>query len=207
MLTFSQDPEVAEQEMYAIIFYLTVFGYVDGEFSLSEKSFVRNHIRVLVEKRVTDTIGNAATDTIAEVTERFVTHFHEVFQTIDESIRSFFTEVVARGENVEDFVYSKLKLRSYEIFCSFDTANQQALLETLEELIYADGKAHTAELKFRDELKALLRVPNKGDVDVTDAPTAAIDIQAPVQMPAREEDYEFFQAFETPLLCRSEGST
>src|SRR4051812_38642584 len=30
MLTFSTDPNVAEQQMNAIIFYLTAFGYIDG---------------------------------------------------------------------------------------------------------------------------------------------------------------------------------
>ena len=32
MLTFSRDPNVAEKQMKAIIFYLTTFGYVDGHF-------------------------------------------------------------------------------------------------------------------------------------------------------------------------------
>ena len=41
MLTFSQDPDVAEQQMCAIIVYLTAFGYIDGDFDLSEKLFVR----------------------------------------------------------------------------------------------------------------------------------------------------------------------
>ena len=30
MLTFSTNPDVAEQQMNAIIFYMTAFGYIDG---------------------------------------------------------------------------------------------------------------------------------------------------------------------------------
>ena len=40
MMAFSDDPQVAEQQMHAIIFYLTTFGYIDGDFDLSEKEFV-----------------------------------------------------------------------------------------------------------------------------------------------------------------------
>src|SRR5205823_4082357 len=51
MLTFSHDPDVAEQQMNAIIFYLTAFGYIDGEFDLTEKTFVKIYIRQLVNDR------------------------------------------------------------------------------------------------------------------------------------------------------------
>ena len=51
MLTFSQNPDVAEQQMNAIIFYLTAFGYIDGEFDFTEKTFVRIYIRQLVTAR------------------------------------------------------------------------------------------------------------------------------------------------------------
>ena len=44
MLKFSTDPDVAEQQMTAIIFYLTAFGYIDGDFDLSEKVFIREYI-------------------------------------------------------------------------------------------------------------------------------------------------------------------
>ena len=46
MLSFSADPQVAEKQMRAIIFYLTTFGYIDGDFDASEKSFVRAYLDV-----------------------------------------------------------------------------------------------------------------------------------------------------------------
>ena len=36
MMTFSDDPNLAEQQMHAIIFYLTTFGYIDGDFDAKE---------------------------------------------------------------------------------------------------------------------------------------------------------------------------
>ena len=50
-LTFSTDPVVAEQEMRAVIYYLTAFGFIDGEFDASERGFIREFIKGLVESR------------------------------------------------------------------------------------------------------------------------------------------------------------
>src|SRR5437763_1301976 len=53
-MIFSKNPEIAEQQMIAIIVYLTTFGYIDGNFDLAEKVFVLNYIRSLVEMRVAE---------------------------------------------------------------------------------------------------------------------------------------------------------
>ena len=60
MQTFSKDPAVAERQMHAIIFYLTTFGHIDGDFDASERTFVRSYIESLVEQRVR-TAGQALT--------------------------------------------------------------------------------------------------------------------------------------------------
>lgn len=206
MLTFSQDPSLAEQQMTALIFYLTAFGYVDGNFDFTEKTFVRHHIRQLVTARAealmpAETAQERAA--IAEVTERFVTHFGEVFELLDRQIRELFSEAVAERENVETFVYAKLKLRCYEIFQSFDAANQRALLDTLDELIYADGTAHPAETKFRAELQALLET---GAPVVEDdlQELAAADILAPATVQAPVDDHPLFATFEHHYSARPE---
>ena len=93
-----------------------------------------------------------------EVVDKFVGHFHEVFEQIDRSVKELFDEAVADGEDVEKFVYAKLKLRSFEIFQSFERDNQHELLATIDELIYADGSVHPAEAKFREELEDAARV-------------------------------------------------
>jgi hypothetical protein len=198
MLTFSTDPDVAEQQMNAIIFYLTAFGYIDGEFDFTEKTFVRIYIRQLVTARAKMLMPDADQKTRDEVVAKFVAHFHEVFEQVDHGVKGLFDEAVADGEDVEKFVYAKLKLRSYEIFQSFDRDNQNELLATIDELIYADGTVHPAEKKFREEIEALLDkavVPlGEGDIEVVGANKVAIE--GPAALRPRLEDHPFFARFE-----------
>ncbi len=199
MLTFSSDPDVAEQQMNAIIFYLTAFGYIDGDFDRSEKTFVRIYIRQLVESRAADLMPDESEEVRADVVKRFVTHFHEVFEQIDRDVQALFTEVVADNEKVEEFVYAKLKLRSYEIFKSFDKLNQRALLDTIDELIHADGQVHEAEVKFRDELSALLETEFQDELsDLLDVgvPSREIEITGHEERSVASDNHAFFQPFE-----------
>ena len=201
MLRFSRDANVAEQQMRAIIFYLTAFGYIDGHFDLSEKTFIRIYIRQLVQARASEAMPNASDEMRADVVKRFVTHFHEVFEEIDRDVRGLFTEVVAQGEKLEEFVYAKLKLRSYEIFRSFDRDNQEALIETINELISADGKVHPEEANFRDEILALLDNTGPAEDDVRSIlppaiPGLSIQIDEPAVVHARQDDHPFFKGSE-----------
>ena len=196
MLTFSQDPNVAEQQMNAIIFYLTAFGYIDGNFDFTEKTFVRIYIRQLVTARAKTAMPDADTKTREEVVGKFVSHFHEVFESIDRSVHDLFDEAVADGEDVEKFVYAKLKLRSYEIFQSFDHDNQRELLATIDELIYADGSAHPSEQKFRQELEHLLDSPIAlQDIEIL-KDQSKVEIADPAAVTTRHDNHPFFATFE-----------
>ena len=198
MLTFSTDPDVAEQQMNAIIFYLTAFGYIDGEFDFTEKTFVRIYIRQLVSARAKAAMPDAEPKTRDEVVGKFVAHFHEVFEHIDRQVKALFDEAVADGEDVEKFVYAKLKLRSYEIFQSFERDNQTELLATIDELIYADGSVHPSEQKFRNELEALLESPSVplsvDDIEIVS--TSKVEINVPATVRTTAEDSAFFAQFE-----------
>jgi len=197
MLTFSTDPDVAEQQMNAIIFYLTAFGYIDGQFDFTEKTFVRIYIRQLITARANAAMPDAEPAMRDEVIARFVSHFLEVFEQIDRNVKELFDEAVADGEDVERFVYAKLKLRSYEIFRSFDRGNQHELLSTLDELIYADGSLHPAEEKFRNVLKALLTTETALTVDdIEILPPNRVAIEGPSALRSRLEDHPFFAGFE-----------
>jgi len=198
MLTFSTNPEVAEQQMNAIIFYLTAFGYIDGEFDFTEKTFVRIYIRQLVTARAKMAMPDADPKTRDEVVNKFTAHFHEVFEQIDHGVKGLFDEAVADGEDVEKFVYAKLKLRSYEIFQSFDRDNQNELLSTIDELIYADGSVHPSEKKFREEIEALLDKPVEAlaDADIEVVPTKQVEITDPKAVTSKRDDHPFFQKFE-----------
>ena len=199
MLTFSTNPDVAEQQMNAIIFYLTAFGYIDGEFDFTEKTFVRIYIRQLVTARAKLAMPDADPKTRDEVVNKFVGHFHEVFEQIDRSVKDLFDEAVADGEDVDKFVYSKLKLRSYEIFQTFDRDNQHELLATIDELIYADGTVHPAEKKFRDELESLLDSTSTlapGDIEIL-REQSRVEISEPTRgARSRLDDHPFFAGFE-----------
>ena len=198
MLTFSTDPDVAEQQMNAIIFYLTAFGYIDGKFDFTEKTFIRIYIRQLVTARAAAALPDADAKTRDEVVAKFVVHFLEVFEQIDRNIKELFEEAVADGEDVEKFVYAKIKLRSYEIFRSFDRDNQRELLKTIDELIYADGSLHPAEAKFRAELDNLLNATetplSAEDIEILSGSRVAIE--DPTALSPRLEDHPFFVGFE-----------
>ncbi len=198
MLKFSTDPDVAEQQMNAIIFYMTAFGYIDGDFDLTEKTFVKIYIRQLVNQRARDAMPDADPKERTEVVNRFVSHFHEVFDEIDRGIRDLFTEVVGGEESVEDFVSAKLKLRSYEIFNTFDKENQRELLSTIDELIHADGEVHPAEAKFRGELDRLLlaEVPADAD-DIEIIAITPVEVERAGQRASRLDDHPFFQKHES----------
>jgi uncharacterized tellurite resistance protein B-like protein len=197
MLTFSTDPDVAEQQMNAIIFYLTAFGYIDGEFDFTEKTFVRIYIRQLVTARAKAAMPDADAKTRDEVVSKFVGHFHEVFEHIDRQVHDLFDEAVHDGEDVQKFVYAKLKLRSYEIFQSFDRENRQELLATVDELIYADGSVHPSEAKFRQEIEALLDKPVAlDDADIEVVPTNKVAIDGPAARSVARDDHPFFASGE-----------
>ena len=196
MLKFSQDGPTADKQMRAVIFYLTTFGYIDGDFDDAEKEFVRNYVRKLIENRVHDAVAESDQQLRKELVEKFTKHFHEVFEGIDRQVKELFTEAVAEGEAQDTFVHSKLKLRCFEIFKSFDASNQEQLMDTIDELIRADGQVHPAELKFRGELAALLEADLGVELleDESQARTSAVG-KGEKLVPALE-NHPFFEQFE-----------
>jgi hypothetical protein len=196
MMEFNSDPQVAENQMRAIIFYLTAFGYIDGEFAPSEKNFVREYIRKVIEHHVLSSAGVKPEEQDALI-KGYSAHFLGVFREIDDGVQSLFTEAVSEGEDMNGFVYSKLKLRAFELFKSFDEPNQRQLLNTIHELINADGVAHPNEVKFCEELEALLaaEIPlDEGDL-VPMAPLK-LEVAPPVTPWPRVENHPFFERVE-----------
>ena len=175
MLTFSKHGPEAEKQMRAVIFYLTTFGYIDGDFDESEKEYVRSYIRKLIEHRVNGAVEESNAELRQELTSKFTTHFLEVFENIDAQVRDLFTEAVSSDEDLDTFVHAKLKLRCFEIFKSFDEQNQEQLMETIDELIHADGEVHPAEVKFRGELASLLE--DELEVELLEVDTARARVQ------------------------------
>jgi uncharacterized tellurite resistance protein B-like protein len=196
MVKFSTDPKLAERQMQAIIFYLTTFGYIDGDFDESEREFVLDYIRKLVEVRVATGMPNADDTLRAELVGKFTTHFHEVFEGIDRHVRELFTEAVAKDEDQDAFIHAKLKLRCFELFQDFDEDNQKILIEAMDDLIAADGELHPAELKFRNELIDLFESDIDIDIAMTDGDKKVRVTDDPIDMRASQVTHPFFDQFE-----------
>src|SRR5215470_2481151 len=155
MIAFSDNPVAAEQQMTAIIYYMTTFGFVDGSFDLSEKMEIKRWIRSLVEMRV-EGMGLDDAAVKRNVIDKQIAYFDRIFERVTSEIQGLFDEAVADGEKPEDFVNARLKLRCFELFTSFDTKSRATLLFIVNQLLKADGVVHENERKFRDELMALL---------------------------------------------------
>ena len=194
MLSFSQDPQIAEQQMHAIIFYLTTFGYIDGDFDQTEREFVRGYIHKLVEHRVNVGMPNAEPKVHADLVARFTKHFGEVFENIDRYVRDLFTEAVAQDEDQDAFINAKLKLKCFELFQGFDRENQEVLMGAMDDLINADGQVHPAEQKFRNELVALFEADI--GIELVDEDSKRTKIAEVVEKATPNEDHQFFKQFE-----------
>jgi len=193
MIQLSSDPGIAERQIEAVIFYLTTCGYIDSEFDLREKAFVRSFLRKLVTARV-DAQGSVDPEVRFEQIERQHEHYVERFQQIDYDLRSLFTEAVAEGEDPQAFVLAKLQLRCYEMFRELTSDNREALLSTVDEFINADGVVHPAEVKFRNQLADLLGAEERyEDVVGTDA---KLEVNKPTELISPQADHPFFQGFE-----------
>jgi hypothetical protein len=197
MISFSNDSRIAEEQMHAVIFYLTAFGYIDGDFDQDEKRFVRDYISNLVDARATQSLRGEHLAMKDDITTRWTKHFHEVLDEVDHQILSHFTESVAEGEDTRQFVIAKLKLRCYELFKKFDEDNRQALLATVDELMHADGVVHPNELNFRNELFELLEAPmDLDDSEIEHVKEGEVVVNAARKLAPREDNHPFFQRFE-----------
>lgn len=193
---FSSDPEVAKKQMLAVVFLLTAFGHADGKFDMAEKRFVQEQIAALVEKRMLE----AVSDPLARhaQTDRVTAQFQRVAATIDREIITLFSESVAEGESQEEFIRAKITLRCYELLHPFDEAARDVLFNIVDDFILADGVAHPAEEKLRDDLKRHLAEPleiTEFEV-VEEEATRTVELAAERSLVARTDDHPFFTRLE-----------
>jgi Calcineurin-like phosphoesterase len=184
MIAFSDSPVVAEQQMAAIIYYLTTFGFVDGRFDDSERTEIRRWIRALVEMRV-DAMGLDTLTERLETVEKQNQYFERVFQRVTAESQALFDEAVAHGEKPEDFVMARLRLRCYELFKAFDPRSQETLLYIVNRVLEADGVIHAIERRFRDDLIELLKLEparTAGATPVSAAQLPPITFEAPQRL-------------------------
>lgn len=195
---------IIDQEMDAIIYYLTAFAHIDGSYDQQEKRFIEQFIDKLVGYRTRLALRSATPEVREAQVARWTRHFHRVFEDIEQEIASHFTESVADGENAQEFVFGRLKLRCYELFRRFSVDEQQKLLLLADELMQADGQVHPNEAKFRAELAELLAYGDQFELIESDEEEPAtirrfLVVREPVQLAPRIENYDIFQAFERPF--------
>ena len=203
MAMFSSDPAVAKKQMLAIVFLLTAFGHMDGKFALSEKRFVQEKIAKLVEERMLEAMADPLARHVA--TERATQQFQKVAATIDREIVALFSESVAEGESTEQFVYSKLALRSYELLHPFDEESRANIFSLVDELIGADGVVHPNEERLRADLQRLLAEPIEIEEIEEVAPESHVEIAAVEALVPRAEDHPFFAREERAYPADSVG--
>ena len=142
---------------------------------------------------------DAAESVRAEVVGKFTKHFHEVFEGIDQNVKDLFTESVSENEDPKAFVHSKLKVRCFEIFQSFDQRGQGELMRLIDTLLMADGVAHPAEVQFRSELAQLLEADLEIELDDSGPgarDSARIAVAKPIDAGLSKVDHPFFKPFE-----------
>lgn len=193
MIQLHSDPAIAEQQIEALIFYLTTLGYIDSEFDLREKAFVRAFLRELVTARI-DAGGPLDPELRFERIENQHEHYVERFQEIDREIRNLLTEAVADGEDPQKFVVSQLKLRCFEMFQGLEQPSRAALLEVVDKFIAADGQVHPDEAAFRNDLADLLGA----ELILDDAAleTVSVEIKEPAHLVPAQDNHPFFSKFE-----------
>lgn len=194
MIQLHTDPAIAEQQVEALIFYLTTLGYIDTEFDIREKAFVRAFLRDLVTARV-DAGGPLEAELRFERIENQHEHYVERFQEIDREIKSLMTEAVADGEDPQKFVLAQLKLRCFEMFQGLGESDRQQLLEVVDRFIAADGQVHPDEAAFRNELAELLGAELILDDEALES--VSIEVKEPVLLRvAGQDNHPFFAKFE-----------
>jgi hypothetical protein len=195
MLRFSNDPVVAEKQMNAVIFYLTTFGFIDGDFDPTEKEFIRAYVKRLVDDRVKTGAAGLPAGTQAALRETYTARFLDVCEATSKQIEDMFTEAVTRDEDIAQVVQTKLKVRCFEIFQDFDRSNQEQLMDAIDELVMADGEPHPAEIKFRGELAQLLEADLAVEM-IEEGPPDRPAMEAQTVLPSNAEVHPFFAQFE-----------
>ncbi len=200
MLVLSSDPDVAQEQMSGLIFYLVTFGYIDGHFDPSEMAFIKDVIRQVVEFRVDNPPEGAEPGDRDEEIGLYTSYFDDMLKLVEEEVIELMHESVTEEESHQEYVTSKLRQRCFETFQSFEEDQQELLLAALNGLLWADGEAHPAELKLRRELMELL-----GHDDEEDPPKEPVLVPRHMEvtelsaLPHEPSTHDYFKRLERGL--------
>ncbi len=197
MLTLHHNKLIADQQMIGIIFCLTCFGYIDGEFDGDERSFISEYIDKLARLQAESLFVSSERSWEREARIRDqASHFSRIFDQIDREIADAAEEIVAAGESQMDYLMARLELETYRVFKQFDEQGQQELFDAVDELLMADGVAHPNELKFRQELQRFLQIDVASPAPQPTSDRPSISFTEPVQLDPGRRNHTIFQALE-----------
>lgn len=174
MLYLSPYPDVASRQLAGLVFYLTAFSLIDGDFDPAEKAFVRDYIRNVLEQQAAEQMLFKPEEERQKIVEQRLAQHEQFIEQIELDILTRWTESIEADESKDDFVREWLEVRCFEVFQSFDLTERKELLAAIDELHLADGYAHPAELELRQKLTDLLTA------DVAEEPSVVVDIAPPV---------------------------
>ncbi|HZO14608.1 MAG TPA: metallophosphoesterase [Polyangiaceae bacterium] len=195
MMDFHSDPYIAEQQIRAVVYCLVAFAYIDSDFALSEKEFIRDYLHRLADGRARKALGDDIPRD--DIVGKWTKHYHEVLEEYDESIRSNFTESVAEGETTQQFVLARLKLGCFELLRHFDDNGQRQILDTVLELMHADGVVQPQEQAFIDEIIELIHKPIElDDADIEDVEAGSVIVQEAQNLSPKVPNHPWFNRFE-----------
>lgn len=189
MLELSSDSAANERQIRALTFCLVAFGYIDGELDPAEAAFIRGELGALARRRAeVDSDGD---------TPSFEAQHLATFEHFDALVRNYFTESVGDGETHGRFVTSKLKLGCLELLGRLEENARRVVVESVEQLMHADGKVHPNEAAFFEEVSALLDAPIElDDSDLLEFSERVFRIGAPMALAARGDDHPLLRAGE-----------
>lgn len=195
MMDFNSDPYIAEQQVRAVIFCLVAFAYIDTDFALSEKQFIRDYLGKLADNRAKKALGEDIPRD--DMVDKWTKHYHELLDEYDAVVRGHFTESVADGETTSQFVLAKLKLGCFELLSHFNSESQRAILGTVTALMHADGSADPREQAFIDEIVGLMSKPVElAEADIEPLEEGAVIIDKARNVEARMANHPWFNRFE-----------
>jgi uncharacterized tellurite resistance protein B-like protein len=198
VIVLADSPELAVEQLRAIILYLTTLAWADGEYHEQERTFVYHRIQKLVAHNVHYRRRNQSAAEKAAIIEAQTYHFKKIAAELDRDVQAMFDEAVVKKEGREAHVRDKLELRCFEVLRSFDPEARRLLLESCDELILADGVEHPAEKRLRTELVKLLAVPAEDEQAAAALPPLAIKVAPATTLTPRVANHDFFTALERP---------
>jgi hypothetical protein len=197
VLILSDSPELATEQLRAILSYLVALAHVDGEYAPAERDFVQAKLERLISRYIHTHHPYLSEAEREHAIAEQVRLFQGIAQHITDEIAVLCDEAVVAQEGMAAHVADKLRLRCAEVLASFDADARQALLAMCDELILADGVQHPSEVALHKDIEALLQ--DAGAITLPrPLPPLELELLPMAPLAPKRRDLDFFAALEQP---------